>query len=128
MAKTGATGITRIIKAAGYSWLGFKAAYKNEAAFRQELWLAIILIPAGIYLGDSVLEKAILVCSVLFVLVVELLNSAIESVVDRIGNEPHELSGRAKDMGSTAVFLAITITLIIWFAVLYPSSTSAINI
>jgi len=118
MAKAGATGITRIINAAGYSWLGFKAAYKNEAAFRQELWLAIILIPAGIYLGETLLDKAILICSVLFVLVVELLNSAIESVVDRIGDEHHELSGRAKDMGSSAVFLAITITIIIWVAVL----------
>lgn len=120
MGKTGATGITRIINAAGYSWLGFKAAYKNEAAFRQELWLAIILIPAGIYLGETLLDKAILISSVLFVLIVELLNSAIESIVDRIGNEHHELSGRAKDMGSTAVFLSITITIIIWLAVLYP--------
>lgn len=118
MAKTGATGITRIVNAAGYSWLGFKAAYKNEAAFRQELWLAIILIPAGIYLGETLLDKALLVSSILFVLVVELLNSAIESIVDRIGNEPHELSGRAKDMGSSAVFLSITITIIIWLAVL----------
>ena len=121
MAKTGATGITRIINAAGYSWLGFKAAYKNEAAFRQELWLVIILIPVAIYLGETLLDKAILICSLLFVLVVELLNSAIESVVDRIGEEPHELSGRAKDMGSSAVFLAITITVILWSAILYPA-------
>lgn len=120
MAKAGATGITRIIDAAGYSWLGFKAAYKNEAAFRQEFWLAIILIPSGIYLGETLVDKAILVCSILFVLVVELLNSAIESVVDRIGDEPHELSGRAKDMGSTAVFLSITIAIIIWLSLLYP--------
>ena len=120
MAKTGATGITRIINAAGYSWLGFKAAYKNEAAFRQELWLAIIFIPAGIFLGETIMDKAILVCSLLFILVVELLNSAIESVVDRIGDEHHELSGRAKDMGSSAVFLAITIAIIIWAAVLTP--------
>ena len=119
MAKAGATGITRIINAAGYSWLGFKAAYKNEAAFRQEFWLAIVLIPAAIYLGETLLDKAILICSILFVLVVELLNSAIESVVDRIGDEHHKLSGRAKDMGSSAVFLAITITIIIWVAVLY---------
>lgn len=122
MAKAGATGITRIINAAGYSWLGFKAAYKHEAAFRQELWLAITLIPAGIYLGETLVDKAILVSSLLFVLVVELLNSAIESVVDRIGDEAHELSGRAKDMGSTAVFLSITITIIIWFALLYPKT------
>ncbi len=121
MAKTGATGITRIINAAGYSWLGFKAAYKNEAAFRQELWLAIVLTPVALYLGETSLEKAILICSLLFVLVVELLNSAIESVVDRIGNEHHELSGRAKDMGSSAVFIALTITVILWCAILCPA-------
>jgi diacylglycerol kinase (ATP) len=119
MAKTGATGLTRVINAAGYSWLGFKAAYKHEAAFRQELWLAIILIPVAVYLGETLLDKTILICSLLFVLVVELLNSAIESVVDRIGDEPHELSGRAKDMGSSAVFIALTITFLLWCAVLY---------
>lgn len=122
MAKAGATGITRILKAAGYSWSGFKAAYKNEAAFRQEIWLAIILIPAGVYLGATLLDKVILVSSILFVLVVELLNSSIESVVDRIGDEQHELSGRAKDMGSTAVFISITIAIMIWIAVLYSDN------
>ena len=121
MAKTGATGLTRVINAAGYSWLGFKAAYKHEAAFRQELWLAIILIPVAVYLGETLLDKTILICSLLFVLVVELLNSAIESVVDRIGDEPHELSGRAKDMGSSAVFVALTITFLLWCAVLCPA-------
>ena len=119
MAKTGATGFTRIINAGGYSWLGFKAAYKNEAAFRQELWLCIILIPVALYFGETVLDKALLIGSLLFVLVVELLNSAIEAVVDRIGDEVHELSGRAKDMGSTAVFIAITLAVIIWFGILY---------
>ena len=120
MAKTGATGITRIINAAGYSWLGFKAAYKNEAAFRQELWLCILLIPAALYFGETLLDKAILISSLLFILIIELLNSAIEAVVDRIGDEVHELSGRAKDMGSTAVAIAITMTVVIWVGVLYP--------
>jgi diacylglycerol kinase (ATP) len=120
MAKAGATGITRIINAAGYSWLGFKAAYKNEAAFRQELWLCILLIPAALYFGETLLDKAILICSLLFILIVELINSAIEAVVDRIGDEVHELSGRAKDMGSTAVFIAISMAVIIWVGVLYP--------
>ena len=120
MAKTGATGIIRIINAAGYSWLGFKAAYKNEAAFRQELWLCILLIPVALYFGETLMDKAILISSLLFVLIVELLNSAIEAVVDRIGDEIHELSGRAKDMGSTAVFIAITMAVIIWIGVLYP--------
>ena len=122
MAKTGATGITRVINAAGYSWLGFKAAYKNEAAFRQELWLCILLMPAALYFGETLLDKAILISSLLFILIVELLNSAIEAVVDRIGDEIHELSGRAKDMGSTAVFLAISMAVVIWVGVLWPST------
>lgn len=120
MAKTGVTGFTRIINAAGYSWLGFKAAYKNEAAFRQELWLCILLMPAALYFGETLMDKAILISSLLFILIVELLNSAIEAVVDRIGDEVHELSGRAKDMGSTAVFIAISMVVVIWVGVLYP--------
>ena len=122
MAKTGATGITRVINAAGYSWLGFKAAYKNEAAFRQELWLCILLMPAALYFGETLLDKAILISSLLFILIVELINSAIEAVVDRISDEIHELSGRAKDMGSTAVFIAITMAVVVWAGVLYPST------
>ena len=118
MGKTKVTGIKRIIDAAGYSWKGFKASYKHEAAFRQELWLTIVLAPIGLIFGETWEEKAILVCSLLFVLVVELLNSAIESVVDRIGDEHHELSGRAKDMGSAAVLLSILIAIIIWAAIL----------
>ncbi|UCB55435.1 MAG: diacylglycerol kinase [Thiotrichales bacterium] len=118
MGKTGATGLKRIINATGYSWLGLKAAYKHESAFRQELWLAIIMVPLGLYLGQDWTDKAALACSVLFVLVVELLNSAIEAVVDRFGDEPHTLSGRAKDMGSAAVFISLIITAIVWAAVL----------
>ena len=118
MGKTGVTGIKRIINAAGYSWKGIRSAYKHEAAFRQELWLAAVLVPAGIFLGDTLLDKAMLVSSVLFVLVVELLNAAIESIVDRISDEHHELAGRAKDMGSAAVLFALVITAIVWAAVL----------
>lgn len=118
MAKTGATGITRVINAAAYSWLGFKAAYKYEAAFRQELWLCILLVPAALYFGETLTDKVILISSLLFVLIVELINSAIEAVVDRIGDEMHELSGRAKDMGSTAVFIAITIAVLLWIGIL----------
>ncbi len=125
MGKTGVTGIKRIINAAGYSWKGICSAYKHEAAFRQELWMAAALIPAGIFLGESVLDKAVLVCSVLFVLVVELLNSAIESVVDRISDEHHELAGRAKDMGSAAVLFALIITAIAWAAVLFEHPPAA---
>lgn len=118
MAKPGATGLKRIINATGYSWLGLKAAYKHESAFRQELWLAVVLVPLGLFLGEDWIDKAALVCSVLFVLVVELLNSGIEAVVDRIGDEPHTLSGRAKDMGSAAVLIALIITALVWAAVL----------
>jgi diacylglycerol kinase (ATP) len=126
MGKPGATGLTRIINAAGYSWLGLKAAYKHESAFRQEFWSAAILIPLGFYLGQDWTEKAALICSVLFVLVVELLNSAIEAVVDRVGGEPHKLSGRAKDMGSAAVLIALVITAIIWAAILIENSPAVL--
>ena len=118
MGKTNVTGLKRIFNAAGYSWKGFKAAYKYEAAFRQELWLVIVLTPAGLYLGDTWKDKAALICSLLFVLVVELLNSGLESVVDRIGDEHHELSGRAKDMGSAAVLFSLFIVAIVWAAIL----------
>ena len=118
MGKTGATGLTRIIHAAGYSWLGLKAAYKHESAFRQELWLAAIMIPLGIYLGETLIAKAALVTSVMFVLVVELINSGIEAVVDRVGDEPHKLSGRAKDMGSAAVLISLIMTGLIWAVVI----------
>jgi len=119
MAKTGNTGFTRIFRAAGYSWLGFKAAYANEAAFRQELTLTIVLTPVALYFGPTYADKAILIASLIFLLLVEMLNSAMEAVVDRIGDELHTLSGRAKDMASTAVAFALAITALIWFAVLY---------
>lgn len=118
MAKTGATGLTRIINAAGYSWLGFKAAYKHEAAFRQELALCLLGIPAALYFGEDLMEKSLLIASLVFILLVEIVNSAIEAVVDRCGDEHHALSGRAKDMGSAAVLLAFVITGLIWLAVL----------
>ncbi len=117
MAKTGATGLTRIINAAGYSWLGLKAAYANEAAFRQELWLVAVLSPVALVYGPGIADKAILIASLLFILLVEILNSAIEAVVDRFGDEIHPLSGRAKDMGSTAVMLAFFITALVWLSV-----------
>ena len=117
MAKTGATGITRIINAAGYSWLGFKAAFKNEAAFRQELGLVLVLTPIALYFGQSYADKAILIASLIFILLVEIVNSAIEAVVDRHGDEMHELSGRAKDMGSAAVLLAFVIAGLVWLSI-----------
>ena len=124
MGKTGATGLKRIINATGYSWLGLKAAYKHESAFRQEFWSAVVLIPLGLYLGQDWTDKAAMVCSILFVLVVELLNSGIEAVVDRIGDEPHKLSGRAKDMGSAAVLIALIIAALVWASVLIEQPPS----
>lgn len=118
MAKTNATGLTRIINAAGYSWLGFKAAFRHEAAFRQELFLCLILTPVALYYAPNYADAAILLASLVFILLVEILNSAIEAVVDRFGDEIHPLAGRAKDMGSAAVLLAFIIATLIWFSVL----------
>lgn len=109
----------RVINATKYSMKGLKAAYLYEAAFRQEVWLSCILIPLGFYLGNGAIEKILLVGSVLLVLVAELLNSAVENVVDRIGSEFHELSGRAKDIGSAAVFMAMMITGLTWLLILF---------
>lgn len=126
MSKPGNTGLTRIIKAAGYSWLGLKAAFKHEAAFRQELALGALLIPVGIWLGETGSQRAILVGSVLLVLIVELINSAIEAVVDRFGGEQHELCGRAKDIGSAAVFIALLNVIVIWVLILSSSTRFAL--
>ena len=119
MAHSGHTGITRIIKATRYSWQGICAAYKHEEAFRQELWLAILLLPLGLYLGQTGVEKALLAGTVILLPLVEILNSAIEAVVDRFGPEHHELAGRAKDMGSAAVAIAIGLMGLVWFLVLF---------
>ena len=118
MTKPGNDGITRIIKASGYSWQGLCAAWRNEAAFRQEVWLSILMIPLGLYLGDNGVEKALLISSVILIVLVEILNSALEAVVDRFGEEHHELSGRAKDMGSAAVALAFVLMISVWTLVL----------
>jgi len=119
MGKTGNTGLKRIVMAARYSMLGLAAAYKNEAAFRQEFLLFMIMAPLGIYLGGSGVERALLVGSLLLVLVVELLNSSVEAIVDRVGSDYHELSGRAKDIGSAAVFVALANVAVIWGVILW---------
>jgi diacylglycerol kinase (ATP) len=126
MSKPGNTGITRIINAAGYSWAGLKAAFRHEAAFRQELALCLLLIPLAIWLGETGIERALLIGSLLLVLIVELINSAIEAVVDRFGGEQHELSGRAKDIGSAAVFIALLNVIVVWGLVLLMPSTRLI--
>lgn len=119
MAYSGNKGFTRIVKASQYSWQGLRAAYRYEEAFRQEFWLCLVLIPLGLYLGEGGVEKALLVATALLVLVIEILNSAIEAVVDRFGGEMHELSGRAKDMGSAAVALSIGMLVVVWSLVLF---------
>lgn len=111
-------GLKRFWLATQYSWKGAKAAFKEEPAFEYEVYAAIILIPVALWLGDNGLESAAMIVTVLLVMLVELINSAIEAVVDRIGPEHHVLSGRAKDLGSGAVFLAITIAVVVWSAVL----------
>lgn len=114
MAKPGNTGIGRILRVAKFSSQGIAAAWKNEAAFRQELLLVVVLLPIGVWLGQTALERAVLIGSLLLVLVVELLNSAIEAAIDRHGDEVHELSGRAKDMGSAAVLISLLTVVVIW--------------
>ena len=116
--KNEATGFARLVSAAKFSMAGFRAAYASEAAFRQEVWLAIVLLPLALWLGDTALERGLLVVSILLLMLVELLNTAVEAVVDRIGEEYHPLSGKAKDVCSAAVLLAVFIVVIIWAAVL----------
>lgn len=115
----GRTGLDRVLHAAGYSWNGLRTAYRNESAFRQETVLAVALIPAAFWLGRSWVETALLAGSVLLVMIVELLNSAIEAAIDRISFELHDLSKLAKDFGSAAVMLALLLCGGIWAAALW---------
>lgn len=117
MGKPGNTGVRRIARATVYSVQGFAHAWRYEAAFRQEIALTALLIPAAFWLGRTVLETSLLIASCLIVLIVELLNSAVEAVVDRFGDELHVYSGRAKDLGSAAVFLSLVFLAMVWFAV-----------
>lgn len=120
MAYQNQKGLTRILRAFGYSMKGFKACFELEEAFRQEVILLIPLIPLGLWLGQTPVERALLVGSLLLVPIVELLNSAIEANVDRVGLERHELSARAKDIASAAVFSSIAFVVIIWLLILLP--------
>ncbi|MGK2941863.1 MAG: diacylglycerol kinase [Immundisolibacter sp.] len=110
-------GLRRIWRAARYSAQGLRAAFRGEAAFRQELLIALVAAPLGLWLGRSAAERALLLGSLLLTLIVELLNSALEAAIDRIGLERHELSGRAKDMGSAAVFVALILTATVWLLI-----------
>ena len=107
-------GVIRLWRATGYSIEGLKAAWRNEAAFRQECFAMVVLLPAAFFLGSDALERALLIFSFLLILVVELINSALESAIDRIGPERHELSGRAKNLGSAAVMLSLIAAAVVW--------------
>ena len=115
----GKTGLVRLINAFRYSLDGLSAAYRHEDAFRQEIWLALVLIPAAFFMPASGLGKALMIGSVLLVLVVELLNSAIEAVVDRVSLDRHHLAKRAKDIGSAAVLIALINVAAVWLLVLF---------
>lgn len=111
-------GFTRLFRAFGASMKGFSGAFREEAAFRQELAFAVFAIPAGLWLGRTGVERALLVAPVLLILIVELVNSAIEATVDRIGLERHVLAGLAKDIGSAAVLLSFALMAVVWLLVL----------
>jgi diacylglycerol kinase (ATP) len=113
-------GWRRLINAFGYSMAGFKACFEAEEAFRQELLMCLVLVPLGLWLGETPVERALLVGCLVLVLIVELLNSAIEANVDRVGMERHELSARAKDIASAAVFTSLALSLMTWGLVLLP--------
>jgi len=112
------TGIARLVRAFGYSFQGFRHTWREEAAFRQEVLLSLVVIPAGLYFGNSGVERALLVSPMLLILVVEILNSAVEAVVDRSGTERHPLAGMAKDMGSAAVMLSFALLGTVWYLIL----------
>ncbi|WP_409440195.1 diacylglycerol kinase [Psychromonas sp. GE-S-Ul-11] len=113
------TGLKRICLALGYSTNGLKSAYKHEAAFRQEIWLTCILIPTAFFIDVTQVERILLILPIILMLMFEMVNSAIEAVVDRIGSEFHELAGRAKDMGSAAVLVSVILTAYIWIEILF---------
>ena len=110
--------IGRIIRAAGYSIAGLRAAVRKESAFRQELMLFVILAPLGFWLGENGIERVLLIGSLMIVLIVELLNSAVEAAIDRISKKHHKLSGRAKDMGTAAVYMALLLVILTWALIL----------
>jgi diacylglycerol kinase (ATP) len=115
----GKTGLRRVWNAMFYSFEGLKAAYRHEDAFRQEFWLAVVLIPVALFMPASGLGKALMIAAVLLVLIVELLNSAVEATVDRVSLEHHRLAKRAKDIGSAAVMISLLNVVAVWLLVLF---------
>ena len=120
MAQQHTRGIERLLNAFRYSFAGFRKCFRHEAAFRQEVFASALFLPLAVWLGETGLERAVLVGSWLLVPIVELLNSAIEAIVDRVGLERHELSGRAKDTASAAVLLSLVFAATLWGLVLWP--------
>ncbi|WP_375138934.1 diacylglycerol kinase [Azohydromonas caseinilytica] len=118
----GRTGLDRVLRATRHSLEGLKTAYLGEQAFRQEVWLAAVLLPLGLWLGRTWAETALLLGSVLLVLIVELLNSGIEAAIDRVSLELHELSKRAKDLASAAVFLSLVLCAGVWLSALWRAA------
>ncbi len=114
MNKPGNTGLRRIVRATVYSVQGLAHAWRYEAAFRQELIITLLLVPVALWLGQNTVERVLLIACCLLVLIVELINSAIEATVDRFGGEHNELSGRAKDLGSAAVLVSLVLVPLIW--------------
>ena len=119
MSKPGKTGMTRVIDAFGYSMKGLHATWKYEAAFRQEVVLGVILMPIAFWLAQTHIELILLLASIFWVWMAELANSSVEAVVDRTGSEKHELSGRAKDIGSALVFVSLILLAVVWGLVAY---------
>lgn len=117
----GKQGLVRLFNALGYSRDGLCAAWKNEAAFREETLLAIVAIPLAFVLGQTGVDRALMIGSILLILIVEILNSGLEAVVDKASPEKHELAKRAKDMGSAAVLLSLVNAAVVWACVLWPA-------
>ncbi len=120
----GKQGLTRLFNALGYSRDGLVAAWKHEAAFREEVLLLLVAVPLALYFGQDGLARALLIGSILLVLIVEILNSGLEAIVDKASPEKHELAKRAKDMGSAAVLLALVNAAVVWACVLWPGTAS----
>ena len=120
MPSTESRGPRQILRALNWSLHGLRAAWRHEASFRLEGWLCVVLFPLGFWLGNGAIEKALLCGSLLLVLSAELLNSAVEAVVDKVSPEFHELAGRAKDMGSAAVLLLMLNVMLCWALILWP--------
>lgn len=123
MVKPVTRNVRRLVHATRYSFTGLRAAWRNEEAFRLESLLGAALLPCALWLGENAVQRALLIGSCLVVVITELLNSAVESIVDRIGAQRHELSGRAKDLGSAAVFISLVLVVVVWTLIAWDRFT-----